>query len=141
MSDQNSPENVLRKLGLDQYTPEELALRALDEVSRMCKGKDWQMSIPAKGTDSDIIISEAVQALLRQVSLLKAQNAFHPRAAKLMRKRKEFVVVAIDEPYFRDVYDLIRDHEMDKGTWEIGDQNCYVDSLAKNRALLVKEKL
>ena len=127
MSDQNSPEEVLKKLGLDQYTPEELALRALDEVSRLCKGKEWHMTIPVKGNDSDIIISEAIRALLRQISNFKIEYAFHPRAAKLMRKRKPFIVVAIDEPYFRDVYDLIRDHEMLKGTWEIQDQNGYLD--------------
>lgn len=122
-------ENFLKKLGLDQYTPEELALMAQDEVSRLCKGKDWKMSIHVKGTDSDIIISEAIRALLKQISIFKIEHAFHPRAAKLMRKRKPFVVVAIDEPYFRDVYDLIRDHEMLKGTWEIQDQNEYLDLL------------
>lgn len=131
MSEINSPEEVLKKLGLDQYTPEELALRALDEVSRLCKGKEWHMTIPVKGNDSDIVISEAIHLLLRQISLLKVANAFHPRAAKLMRKNKPFLVVAIDEPYFRDVYDLIRDHEMNKGTWEIEDQNRYVDLIER----------
>lgn len=42
---------------------------------------------------------------------------FHPRAMKLMRKKKNFVVVAEDEPYFIDVYKMIRSHEKEKGTW------------------------
>jgi hypothetical protein len=68
-----------------------------------------------------------LKALLDEIDDLHNMLDFHPRAYKLMRKRKPFLVVAIDEPYAKDVYDLIRDHEMDKGTWTIEDQNYYVD--------------
>lgn len=140
MDEQNSPENVLKKLGLDQYTPEELALRALDEVSKLCKGKQWGMSIPAKGYDSDIIITEAIRALLRQISLFRDERWFHPRAAKLMQKRKNFIVIAEDETYFEQAYNLIRDGEMTKGTWTSEDENYFNDAIAKNWKLLTKPK-
>lgn len=140
MNEINSSESVLKKLGLDQYSPEELALMALDEVRRLCKGKKWQMTIPVKGNDSDIVISEAIQALLRQVSLFEVDRAFHPRAAKLMQKHKNFLVVAEDENYFEQVYNLIRDGEMNKGTWTIEDENLFKDAIAKNRKLLIREK-
>ena len=52
------------------------------------------------------------------------------RATKLMGKRKSFLVVACDEPYFRQVYDLIRDHEMQKGTWTHEDQWHYDDAFS-----------
>lgn len=53
---------------------------------------------------------------------LKALESFHPRAMKLMRKRKHFIVVACDEPYFMDVYSLIADEETKKGTWTPEDE-------------------
>jgi hypothetical protein len=50
---------------------------------------------------------------------------FHPRAAKLMRKRKNFIVIAEDEPYFVDAYMEIRKHEKAKGTWTDEDEKQY----------------
>src|SRR5574340_627276 len=35
----------------------------------------------------------------------------HPRAAKLMRNKKPFIVIAMDEPYFKKAYSMIRDEE------------------------------
>lgn len=61
---------------------------------------------------------------------LQAEKDFHPRAMKLISKRKSFLVVANDEPYYRQVYDLIRDHEMLAGTWTTSDQWHYEDALA-----------
>lgn len=52
-----------------------------------------------------------------------------PRAWKLMKKRKNFLVVACDEPYFRQVYDLIRDEEMLQGRWTLEDENHYTDAM------------
>lgn len=54
---------------------------------------------------------------------------FHPRAAKLMRKRKNFLAVAIDEPYFSDVYGMIRENEKQKGTWTGEDEQLWRDAL------------
>ena len=39
------------------------------------------------------------------------------RAGKLLLKDKPFIVVAIDEPYYPQVYRLIRQSEKRKGTW------------------------
>ena len=50
---------------------------------------------------------------------------FHPRAVKLMRKRKNFLVVAEDEPYFMQVYRLIRKNEKANGTWSDEDERIY----------------
>ena len=52
-------------------------------------------------------------------------EAFHPRAVKLMRKRKNFLVVAEDESYFTQVYRLIRKNEMAKGTWSEEDERIF----------------
>ncbi len=50
---------------------------------------------------------------------------FHPRAVKLLRKQKNFIVIAEDEPYFTKVYRLIRKSEMAKGTWSEEDECIY----------------
>ena len=61
---------------------------------------------------------------------------FHPRAIKLMRKRKPFLVVACDEPYYLAVYDMIRQWEMAKGTWTKEDESCYIrDAEHRNEAV------
>ena len=52
-------------------------------------------------------------------------EAFHPRAVKLMRKRKNFLVVAEDEPYFMQVYRLIRKNEKANDTWSGEDEHIY----------------
>lgn len=62
---------------------------------------------------------------------LEKAKAFHHRAMKLIDKQKNFLVVACDESYYRQVYDLIRDNEMLKGTWTIEDENHYVDAFTK----------
>jgi hypothetical protein len=52
------------------------------------------------------------QRILSERSLLD-----NSRAGKLLRKGKEFIVVAIDEPYYPQAYRLIRQSEVKKGTW------------------------
>ena len=53
---------------------------------------------------------------------IKEFEKFHPRAVKLLRKQKPFIVIAIDEPYFMKAYDMIRLNEMGKGTWTDEDE-------------------
>lgn len=67
--------------------------------------------------------------LRARIAELEAANSFHPRAAKLMAKRKNFVVVAEDEPYFMDVYRTIRAHEMKSGRWTDDDESRYSEIL------------
>ena len=85
----------------------------------------------------DAVQNEYAAQVAELQTALGAANedaAFHPRAAKLMRKRKNFIVIACDESYFMDVYDLIRDSEMQKGTWTIEDQWHYDDAKVAHRA-------
>lgn len=56
---------------------------------------------------------------------LSAAKAFHPRAMKLIGKKKPFIVIAEDEPYFLRAYGLIRYHEWKKGTWSEVDEAWY----------------
>lgn len=51
--------------------------------------------------------------------------AKHPRAAKLMRQEKNFIVIAEHEPYFIFVYSLIRENERHNGTWTGVDEELY----------------
>ena len=50
-------------------------------------------------------------------ALAKIQGLLDCRAGKLLRKHKPFIVVANDEPYFTDVYLVIRETEKAKGQW------------------------
>ncbi len=51
--------------------------------------------------------------------------AFHPRALKLMQKRKNFIVIACDEPYYLRGYRMIRRHEKAAGRWSPEDEEIY----------------
>lgn len=53
------------------------------------------------------------------------------RAGKLLKKRKFFLVVACDEPYFKMVYDQIKLEELLKGTWTKQDEETMSRELAK----------
>jgi len=67
-----------------------------------------------------------------ELEYYREAGRFHPRALKLMRKRKNFVVVAVDEPYFGAVYWMIRGHEMAKGTWTPDDERLFQAALVEN---------
>lgn len=60
------------------------------------------------------------------MSEIEEFQKFHPRAVKLLRKKKNFLVIAVDEPYFLAIYALIRAFEIAKGTWSTGDEVLYI---------------
>lgn len=71
-------------------------------------------------------IDDALRARAERAEAELARlREFHPRAAKLMDKRKNFVVVADDETYFIGVYQTIRAHEQEKGRWTNEDEKQY----------------
>lgn len=74
----------------------------------------------------------------RVLSKREADKKFHPRAFKLIWKRKNFLVVAEDEPYFIGVYGMIRDHEKEIGRWNNEDEVKYqsANMAIVNRAML-----
>jgi len=47
------------------------------------------------------------------------------RAGKLLKKGKFFLVVACDEPYFNEVYDMIRANGIKIGRWTEEDEEQY----------------
>jgi len=57
-------------------------------------------------------------------------EAFHPRAMKLIKKEKPFIVVAEDEPYFLEVYKMIRTHEKLTNRWTEKDEVAFQDAVA-----------
>lgn len=63
--------------------------------------------------------------VLDLLEIIDGLEKFHPRAMKLMKKRKNFVVVANDEPYFLYVYGFIRNFERTSGTWTEADEERY----------------
>ena len=71
-------------------------------------------------------IEDALQSEIARLTeqILNMSN-FHPRAMKLLQKNKPFLVVALDEPYVMQVYDLIRNNERSKGTWTYEDEVKY----------------
>jgi hypothetical protein len=75
----------------------------------------------------------AMQKALQLQEELNEIEKFHPRAVKLIRKRRNFLVVSEYEPYFMKAYELIRDHEWKMGTWSDDDQRAF--ETAKNHRL------
>jgi hypothetical protein len=54
------------------------------------------------------------------------------RAGKLLWKKKPFIVIANDEPYYLDVYATIREHEQNKGTWTEECERQYQEAVASS---------
>ena len=57
--------------------------------------------------------------------VLGALDTLDCRAGKLLIDKKSFIVVANDEPYFQEVYELIRENERIKGTWTSACEDAY----------------
>ncbi len=58
--------------------------------------------------------------------MMKAEGLLDSgRAGKLLKKGKPFIVVAHDEPYYLDVYRLIRWHERQKDRWTVEDESAF----------------
>lgn len=70
-------------------------------------------------------IIKCFEDLSSTINSFQLMENFHLRAAKLMRKKKNFLVVAEDEPYFMDVYNLIRNQEIANHTWTSADEHNY----------------
>lgn len=89
---------------------------------------NWQGALETIKRLEEAAAHNGEMAQAEKVKRLEAEEAlkFHPRAAKLMRKRKNFVVVAVDEPYFIDVYRTIRAHEQQAGRWTDDDERQYL---------------
>ncbi len=77
--------------------------------------------------------------LIDRIEQLEQVEKFHPRAAKLAHKRKQFIVIAVDEPYFRQAFDLIRTRELEIGRWTDEDELRYQEAIAENAALLADQ--
>jgi len=76
---------------------------------------------------------QLLKALQKAISLqeeLDNLEKFHPRAMKLMRKQKNFIVIAYDEPYFEMAYHEIKFAELLKGTWTDEDERIYQESIS-----------
>jgi len=68
------------------------------------------------------------QDLMRDSAELK--RLLNTRAGSLLAKGKPFVVVAIDEPYYAEVYRMIRAEEKRKGSWTQGDEAAYWNAMS-----------
>ena len=63
------------------------------------------------------------ELLHREILLLSS------RAGKLLLKGKPFIVIAVDEPYYMDVYRTIRKHEQEKARWSDEDESKFREAL------------
>lgn len=74
-------------------------------------------------------VIRTLEEIRLRLHVLDDMENFHPRAVKLMRKHKPFVVVAYDEPYYKTVYDMIRVHEIEMGRWTKQDEAIYLKAV------------
>jgi hypothetical protein len=82
----------------------------------------------------DELLKATRKALDLQIQISEFEK-FHPRAVKLLRKQKKFIVIAVDEPYFIEAFSLIRQHEQQKGTWDESDEASYQRDAVEHRWL------
>lgn len=59
-----------------------------------------------------------------------------PRLTKVLNSGKDFLVVTDSEPYYLDVYALIRDQERKQKTWDAEDEERYISALHNEIARL-----
>jgi len=57
------------------------------------------------------------------------EMALSPRLSKVLASGKEFLLVTETEPYYLDVYRIIRQQEKEQGTWTQQDEERYVEAL------------
>jgi hypothetical protein len=110
-------------------------IKAHERIANICN------NVGAKdidGTSIGYVQSLAEMFIEKRELLTTAQEAlkFNPLAEKLSLKKKPFIVVAIDEPYFKEVYDIIRKEERRKDTWNFDDEMAYVEAIKANRSAL-----
>ena len=55
--------------------------------------------------------------------------ALNPRLNKVLASGKEFLIVTETEPYYLDVYQMVRKQEKMQGTWTDRDEDNYVEVL------------
>ena len=104
-----------------------------------------------KITDVDILINEfrkgrntwpraSIELFVREITRLNNHIAMikslYPLAYKLIAKKKSFIVVAIDEPYYKDVYEMIRDEEIKQDDWSDQDEEIFIRSCRINKDML-----
>lgn len=65
-------------------------------------------------------------ASITEAEIIKVMQQFNFRAAKLMIEGTPFIVISNKEPYYLQVYGMIRMHEMEKGTWTDRDEEIYL---------------
>ena len=59
------------------------------------------------------------------------EMATNPRLNKVLASGKDFLLVTDTEPYYLDVYRMIRSQERKQGTWTADDEDAYVAALEK----------
>jgi hypothetical protein len=88
--------------------------KAQDEVSVLCKGKRWLMSIPAnRRTDSDLIIGDALLAAREALSLLDAPVASDAREFVEATDGKTYEVLPDDRTLASLLHEMWEDYTDD----------------------------
>ncbi len=97
---------------------------------RLKDALQWPESLHAVSSRIKSLQERLHDAENKLFEFVKAEMLY-PRAMKLMRKRKGFIVIADDEPYFHRAYDLIRTNEKKKGTWTDEDERIFTEWIPK----------
>jgi hypothetical protein len=66
--------------------------------------------------------------------LIHDWETIHPRAVRLLRKGRPFLVVSWDEPYYLTVYAIIRYFTQKAGKWTIEDEQLFLSEVKHTSA-------
>ena len=67
------------------------------------------------------------------------EMALNPRLNKVLASGKEFLIVTETEPYYLEVYRMIRKQEKKQGTWTQQDEERYVEALEEGYDSLIMD--
>lgn len=97
----------------------------LDTLEAMLTDFWWMISSSPRPDSKGIIIVIRDKFRDNHRRIAELEPLLDCRVGKLLLSNRFFVVVADEEPYFNQVYDMIRKHEIAKGEWTKEDQQLY----------------
>ncbi|MCB5262564.1 MAG: hypothetical protein LHW64_06790 [Candidatus Cloacimonetes bacterium] len=139
--------DLIPDLGLDRSVPEELKQGALNvsrkkrattedtegaEKSIMCEVKD-PVILELLATTED---TEGSEKPVRYELPRFVEMATNPRLNKVLASGKDFLIITDTEPYYLDVFRMIRAQEKIQESWTLEDDERYIEALEREIELM-----
>jgi len=117
--------NVSKKAVINPDVPAEIPDIGIDRSVP----KDAILPWEGKRQDDVLGIGERFEALRHEGEIRVTSKARYSQLNKVLASGKEYLIVAETEPYYMEVWMMIRAQERAQGTWSSADEERYVSAL------------